>query len=237
MTYLSVQEPGFWLVVSLVSTLAILVLRSHTPASIQPWLLVANWVLFPYLALITGAVSPRLMGLAMLDWPATFRLGVGLAVGVLALGIIGMLMVPRRQESQPETNQIANNFADKGLAAAIAIALAGTEEFYWCFLRGSIWEIALTLPQSVELPGYWAVWIAALLALPGVLWIQPSGARRLIKVAILVITSILFFYTRNFWLCWFIHATLWLALAGISTHLQAELEEESDQNDYSKERK
>jgi hypothetical protein len=36
---------------------------------------------------------------------------------------------------------------------------------------------------------------------------------RIAKVATLAVTSIVFFYTGNFWLCWLIHGVLWLLLA------------------------
>ena len=50
-------------------------------------------------------------------------------------------------------------------------------------------------------------------ALPAVL-LQPLGrADKLLKVAILFISAILFIFTRNFWLCWIFHAAAWLLLA------------------------
>mgnify|MGYP003385887586 CR=1 FL=1 len=66
---------------------------------------------------------------------------------------------------------------------------------------------------SLDVPSYWSIWIAAALALPFSLLHQPTAYHRLVKAAILVMTSILFFYTRNFWLCWAVHAIVWLLLA------------------------
>jgi hypothetical protein len=52
------------------------------------------------------------------------------------------------------------------------------------------------------------VWGGALLVLPLSLLLQPTGLQRLVKLVILVVTSVLFLYTRNFWLCWLVHAAL-----------------------------
>ncbi len=78
---------------------------------------------------------------------------------------------------------------------------------------------------------YWSIWIAALLALPFSLLHQPTAYHRLVKAAILVMTSILFFYTRNFWLCWAVHAIAWLLLAQ-PTVASARLQEKADHHDY-----
>jgi hypothetical protein len=64
------------------------------------------------------------------------------------------------------------------------------------------------LPGLDAPPIYWSVWGGALLVLPLAVLLQPPGPQRLVKVVILVVTSVLFLYTRNFWLCWLVHATL-----------------------------
>ena len=68
--------------------------------------------------------------------------------------------------------------------------------------------ILLMLGEPLAAPAYWAVWLAALLALPSALALQPAAGTRLGKAT--VVTSVLFFYTRNFWFCWAIHAFAWL---------------------------
>ncbi|MCB0152753.1 MAG: hypothetical protein KDE01_34505, partial [Caldilineaceae bacterium] len=74
-------------------------------------------------------------------------------------------------------------------------------------------ELMLALQVSVQLPLYWSIWIAAVLALPLSLAYRTSGYARLVMLAVLVMTSILFFYTRNFWLCWAVHASVLLLLS------------------------
>lgn len=91
--------------------------------------------------------------------------------------------------------------------------MAGGEQFQWSFLRGAVWEVALINAGNTGPIGYWAVWIATLLALPAVLLQPLNRADRLLKIIILVVSAILFVFTRNFWLCWIFHAAAWLLLA------------------------
>ena len=49
--------------------------------------------------------------------------------------------------------------------------------------------------------------------LPFVLMLQPNGWQRIVKAATLAVTSVVFFYTGNFWLCWLVHSVVWIILA------------------------
>lgn len=199
MHFASFAEPGFWLVISGLFAVVLLVGRVYAPQSWRPWLSLAYWLLIPYLALLAGAVSPRLMGLYSLDWRATFQVGAGLLLAILLLALVGRLLTS--PSAQPED--------DGGWPQRAAwVGLAGAEEWFWCFLRAALWELLLAWPEAITLPTYTAVWTAAGLALPLTLPLQPNAGLRMIKVATLVVTSILFLYTRNFWLCWLVHAAL-----------------------------
>jgi len=92
---------------------------------------------------------------------------------------------------------------------------------HWVFLRGAVWELLLALPSPPESPGYWAVWLASLLALPELVIQHRHTSQRIIAGVLLVTTAILFFYTRNFFLCWLLHASVRLLTgaeqAGIDT--------------------
>ncbi|MEZ4676546.1 MAG: hypothetical protein R2932_20170 [Caldilineaceae bacterium] len=92
------------------------------------------------------------------------------------------------------------------------IVYAGAEEFHWCFLRGALWEILQGAILQSDQAGYWAIWLAALMALPGILRFQTTLLTRLIKVILLLLTTILFVYTQNFWLCWLLHGLVILLL-------------------------
>lgn len=207
--FLSFHAPGFWLVIALLAGVVALGVRPYLPPRRRVWSLVVYWVLTPYLALLTGGVSPRLMGIAYVDWTITLRLGVGLALAILALAggarlflLSGGMQQPADAPSRPAPTE--------GLTGALL--LSGAEEWFWCFVRAAVAETVVLLRLPWEVPLYWSIWIAALLALPFALAAQPTVLHRLAKTAILMMTSILFFYTRNFWLCWTVHAVAWLLL-------------------------
>jgi hypothetical protein len=122
-----------------------------------------------------------------------------LLLAIVLLAVVGRLL----------TSPSAQPANDGGWPQRAAwVIQAGGEEWFWCFLRAAFWELLLAWPQAVTLPLYAAIWAAGGLALPLALALQPDSARRVIKLAVLLVTSTLFLYTRNFWLCWLIHAAL-----------------------------
>ena len=163
------------------------------------------------------------MGLRFLNWLTVFHLGIGLAAAVLAVALIARLSVAAdRAEDDFAANGVPfRHPAARWRQVAAGIGLCGAEEFYWCFLRASTLEILLKLGEPQTAPAYWAVWLAALLALPTVLGLQPTNGLRLGKAAILVATSVLFFYTVNFWLCWAVHALAWQLLTPVMSRAVA----------------
>lgn len=207
-TFLSFHAPGFWLVMALLGAVVAVGVRPFLPQQAARMLVLpAYWVLLPYLALISGGVSPRLMGLVYIDWAVSLRIGVGLALALIALAV-GMRAVSTLSgASAPAMPNTERRF---WRSALFVVGLCGSEEFFWSFLRGASIELLASLQISMDAPAYWAIWIAALLAAPTSL-INASGAyHRLIKVTILVMSSIVFLYTNNFWLCWIFHAAVWL---------------------------
>lgn len=198
-SFASFSEPGFWLVIAFVTAIVLVVARHYVPSPWRAWLAPAYWFLIPYLALLVGAVSPRLMGIYWIDWRTTFQVGAGLLLVIGMLAVLAWLFALPRAKSGP---------GGSGSQRMLWIGLAGAEEWFWCFLRAALWEIALAAPQTRVAPLYLAVWGAALLALPLVLLLQENGRLRLVKTSILVVTTVVFLFTRNFWLCWLIHAAL-----------------------------
>lgn len=200
---LSWQRPGFWLLLSLVAgtTSAWTVAQSHP---LRPWWALIRRVLLPYIALLLGAVSPRLIGLTGVDWRITLTQGVGLAflllllTGIVRLALGEMLAAPADDAILRER---------PGLRWLHAFAL----EFHWCFLRGGLAEILVT-GLGVDRPGP-AVWLALGLALPELLGEERTALGRLMAVTVLVLTSVLFLYTRNFWLCALVHGLIRTLLA------------------------
>lgn len=206
--FLSFHAPGFWLVIALLAGVVVMGVRPYLPPAVRPWSMIGYWGLLPYLALITGGVSPRLMGVLYIDWRTSLTLGVGLALTMAAVaGVARLSLLTGSRTAHTDA-------PSQGWGVIVSsIGVSGVEEWFWCFLRGGIEEALLLMQFSLDVPAYWSIWIAAALALPFSLLHQPTIHHRLVKSAILLMTSILFFYTRNFWLCWAVHAITWLLLA------------------------
>ncbi|MBX3052097.1 MAG: hypothetical protein KF753_11515 [Caldilineaceae bacterium] len=196
-------HPGFWLLLSfLISGLSLAGTRLIPRRFARP-LRLGRWFFVPYLGLIIGGLSPRLMGLTDIDWVASLGLGVGLIFAIWLL-----LLLVRASLHREESVGVPQPSARPLLAEFV---WAGAQEFHWVFLRGALWEMLLALPAPPELPGYWAIWLASALALPGIFVQYRQTSRRIAAGLLLCTTAILFFYTRNFFLCWLLHASAgWL---------------------------
>lgn len=196
------HAPGFWLLIGLLTTSLLRSLESALPRAWRLRLWAALWVLVPYLGLLSGGLSPRLMGLSGSDWSLSLGLGVGIAFGALLL--LGLVRALLEMGERPLLSGAP--LRHSGLGALVF--WSGITQFYWAFLRGGVWELLLTAPQPPEFPGYWAVWIAAALIAAQILWARPAVPSLILQLATLLTTSILFFYSHNFWLCWAFHAAL-----------------------------
>jgi hypothetical protein len=198
LVFFTPAEPGFWVL--------ILLFDRHLAISVRPLAWVPVSLLLPYLAFISGALSPRLTGMQQIDWMVTVQTGLPMTVGLLLLAGLVRLFLANTQTARP-----APGAQPAGLtfgALLTGFAGAGLSEFFLCFLRGALWEILLRWPQEVSTPGYWALWAAAPLALPWLLLRTKEPQERFVLAGILIATTALFFLTRNFWLCWLAHALL-----------------------------
>jgi hypothetical protein len=207
--FLSFHAPGFWLVMALLAGVVVVGVRPFTPHPAQALIVPIYWVLLPYLALISGGVSPRLMGLLYIDWVVSLRIGVGLTLVLIALAL-GMRAVATLATSDATQSEGRRPKHPLWRTALIVVGLCGAEEFFWAFLRGASMEILIVSQFSVNTPAYWAIWIAVVLAAPTTLLNTSGTYSRLVKATILFMSSIIFFYTRNFWLCWVLHAAVWM---------------------------
>jgi hypothetical protein len=208
LSQLNPQAPGLWLLVSALAGALLLLLWGRLSESNRRYAQVTRWLLVPYLGLVSGGLSPRLMGLNNIDWLVSLSLGIGIIFVVLA----ALLLVRA-------TTLLSTRFADSQTRLTASLRLtpygvvllrSGAEEFHWAFLRGGLWELMLALPVSLTHPAYAAVWLAAAFATVELISFPASNRRRLVKLIILVATTLLFFYTRNFWLCWLLHIGSWL---------------------------
>lgn len=217
---LSLQAPGIWLLLSLITGLLIMFFKRPRNPSQRQLLQMGLWVLIPYLGLLIGGLSPRLMGISNLDWLPSIGLGLGFIFVVLLLLLLVRAATERESPAlkvdvAQASRSISRHSAEEKLDSSSVQHLFyqflqhGAQEFHWCFLRGALWEFIYRSPTPPSLIAYWAIWIAALLAIPEISFGRPNAAQRLFGIVVLIATSILFFYTRNFWLCWLLHTTAW----------------------------
>ncbi len=219
-TQLSLEAPGFWLVLSALTLPFVYLIGRRVPARARPWLAAGRWVLIPYAGLLAGGLSPSFLGLSKINWATTLSLGVAIFVGVLLVAAMVRLAGQFSGEGPFRPDSAAGDGAPQSTQWAmltLTVLWIGAEQFHWSFVRGAVWELLFTLPESDgALPAYRAMWLATLLTLPEI-WLQPTNfPRHLLKSALLIVTAVAFFYTRNFWLCWAIHAGAWIVIAGLA---------------------
>lgn len=193
-------RPGFWLLLSFALSGLTLLAARFLPGKIVGRLRMGRWIFTPYLGLLVGGLSPRLLGLSDIDWVAGLGLGVGLIFAIWLLLALVQATLHSEVTASEGVRPVGQSWLEQ-------IIWAGSQEFHWVFLRGAVWEMLLSLPTPPELPGYWAIWLASLLALPGIFVQHQHTAQRVIAGMLLITTAILFFYTRNFFLCWLLHAS------------------------------
>lgn len=196
-------RPGFWLLLSFALSGLTLPAARFLPEKIVGRLRMGRWIFTPYLGLLVGGLSPRLLGLSDIDWVAGLGLGVGLIFAIWLLLALVQATLHSEAATPPGVRIPGRSWMEQ-------IVWAGSQEFHWAFLRGAVWEMLLALPTPLALPGYWAIWLASLLALPGIFVQHRHTAQRVITGMLLITTAILFFYTRNFFLCWLLHASVGL---------------------------
>jgi hypothetical protein len=209
---LSPYAPVFWLLVGILGTALLATIQEYIPARWRGLIWFAHWLLIPYLGLLMGGLSPRLLGLAGHDWLAGLGLGFGLIFAVVILLTFARAITDLG--APPATATVAAEGMRLGWHTISSTLLwCGIEQFHWVFLRGGIWEMLQTLPNPPELVGYWAIWCAAGAILLELLLLRPAFFPLLIQLVALMTTSILFLYTRNFWLCWIMHVAVQLLTA------------------------
>ena len=205
------QMPLPWLLLSLITWAALVALGAFLTPRPMLWLHVARWVLVPYLGILAGGISPSLMGLTNIDWLVSLGVGIALFLSM----VIAMLVVrlalnwalseqgTARSEAKPTWANLPET--DRG-TRALRPLIDGAEQFHWSFLRAGIWEIALVASFALSLPAYWSISLATAVVVPEILLQRLGFLATLMKLTILIMTAVLFFYTRNFWLCWLLHA-------------------------------
>ena len=194
----SPMRAGLWLALSfLLAGIAMGVTRAIAP-DLERLVRVVRWVQIPYIGLILGGLSPRLMGLTNVDWVSGFRVGVVALAGLLVLLFLIRTWLNFDRESSSDNAPI-------GQFSRLSLIESSAQEFHWCFLRGAVWDLLLSLASPPLSPHYWAVWIGAAISLPGIYISTAPLSNRLMTTLVLVTTSCIFLFTRSFWLCCLLH--------------------------------
>jgi len=224
---LTPQTPLLWLLISIITGLLLFTGADIIPASFRRHLQMVRWVLIPYLGLLSGGLSPQLMGLTYLNWFSIVEQNAILILAILAAALLIRitLEVNQRRIDTPGRHQdsiYALQVIDKSKqqkstvsihwAVLFLIFLQNSMlEFHLSFLRGALWEMLQhsALYQTLPHPFYWAIGLAALLfAIEN--WLHPAtGTQRILALILIGGTSILFVYTVNYWLCAMVRGVAW----------------------------
>lgn len=170
----------------------------------------AVWLVLSFLALQSGLVNLREMGLAELDWVQGF--GQGLAAGGAFLLI---LLVAGWQ-----WRHVGPAAAPSGRHALLPVETAATQ-LLWALLWVGGAQLLAALGLDAGAAQAHGAWLG--LALIAVVWLvnpsrraamaEPSGARHQIThLAVALATTVVFILSGNLWLCWALHTAALLIL-------------------------
>ena len=237
---MSWQMPAFWLLLSFLSATGLRLSWHMLHPAWRTRLHWLRWLLIPYFGLLTGGISPRLMGLSAIDWQMSLSLGLSICFGVLiVLALVRSTVVSELVMAKPVLSELEEDGFPNATPAERARPIgynqpsalqatfvrawqAGVEEWQWCFLRGAIGEMIQNGVPLLALSNYWVVWIAGGVAELEVLFSRPALLQTppglLLKLCQLLSTTVLFFYTRNFWLSWFLHTAIAMLFSAFLTN-------------------
>lgn len=180
------------------------------PGQVVVWAAKLLWLVLPgYLALLQGRLSPRQLGLSQLA--LNWELGRGLLFASAAALVFLAAGVTYRRSHLAARPYLSFSH---GLALTIMlIMLAGGLQWQWMFYRSVC--IDLLAARGAATPVYGGTWLAvAIIAAQGAmnLWLwhdlrTPGRAEsRVLRAALLGVSSVLYLLSRNFWLGWLLHA-------------------------------
>lgn len=176
----------------------------------------AYYVGLPFLALIRGAMSPRLLGLSHLDWIGGIGSGVPLGLGAFLLLVWGwshyIRSLGRRKVERPRLAEVHTLSQPWGWPLILLEVIY--LEAHWAFYRSG--------PLAV-LRDYWGVFAG--LGVVFIEWAMNPKLRRSLGTerqgeivwsgSLALVIAIIFLFTRNLWLCALIHLGLDMGLLAI----------------------
>jgi hypothetical protein len=184
-------------------------LLGSTSGQLTLWLMRLLWLIGPgYAALLLGLLSPRLMGLSQVELGWSLGRGLLFTASALAVLLTAGLNYRRSHPARPPYLTLSH-----GMALTVLLTMeAGALQWQWAFYRSALIEALTT--AATPTPVYWGTWATvAVLAVQGalspILWhdLRTPGLaeRRVLRAALLVVTSVLYLLSRNFWLAWVLH--------------------------------
>ena len=194
----------------------------HAPAwrAVAPYVRALYFVGPPYVALVTGAATPRLYGLVEFDWPRSVQIGapiltLGFAAGGLLIWLHGRVAARAGALDKLAAAERRAQLSEPWGAAFVLLDTISLQA-HWLFYRagatvllGDAYLGALAGMALVALE--WAVdmrwWLRA--RTPG----QPDDLP--VQLGLLVLSTALIIYTRNFWFVLAAHALVWLGWLGL----------------------
>ncbi len=177
----------------------------------------AYYVGLPFLALIRGTMSPRLLGLSDLDWIGGIGAGVPLGLGAFLLLVWGwshhIRSLGRRNVERPRLAEV--HLLSQPWGWPLILLEIIYLEAHWAFYRSG--------PLAILGDYYWGVFAG--LGVVFIEWATNPKLRRTLGTerqgeilwtgSLALVIAILFLFTRNLWLCATIHLGLEMGLLAI----------------------
>lgn len=197
-----------WVVLECLVILVWLVFQFKISIKWYAFIRLVRLAAIPYSALLLGQISPRDMGLTGYDWSSSLALGSLIMVAMLALWIGVRTTGTSASADPPEQPLLEHSNVSLWPNRGLLVLLSGGVELNWSFWRASGVQILSYVPMPIQSPAYWGIVLAFLIVLPDTLRATTSHIGRILNAAILIATSVLFLFTKNFWLCWILHLLL-----------------------------
>jgi hypothetical protein len=173
----------------------------------------------PYLAMIAGILPPRFLGLKGLEnFVSINELPKALTVLLLEILVDGSIVIGVGLIALLLLAGIRLSLARAGLGLGYYPSALDTvyDSLHWAFYRAIFWLLTGDLYLGLVWGIAWVLLEGALLA-----WVQKSWPAQqqqfLTKMIILILTSVIFFYSPNLWLLWPIHWAMVLIVRSGST--------------------
>lgn len=149
----------------------------------------------PYVALLSGWVTPRQLGLSDLDWPRS--LGIGLAVAGITLTLLGIVSL---RIAKPRSAATQTGAGDPLTPLILTLQVVG-QEAHWALYRA--WAIAILGLYLGTWFGLGLIALELILAERIATW--QSHSERVVTLLLATTSSFLFLLIANTWMAGLTH--------------------------------